>query len=648
MSVPLTVCVKLCTKRNTHKRHHSNTNHTMPKRSADSTEARKRRKLSADEVLEAARNGDTAAMRVALEKLSPDRDAVVFGEGNKFLNLVASNGHTETVRYLVGLPEVDVNQRVRNLTALHCAAKEGHPDVVRVLIDAGADIDTKNNGRSPLHCASDSGALEVVKTLVEAGAGVNVTDGNEGRTCLSLAASNGHTETVRYLVGLPEVDVNHRDMYNCTALDCAVKEAHADVVQVLIDAGADIASNNNDGDSPLHRASTSGALEVVKVLVRAGAGVNVTDDHGGTCLFLAAYFGHTETVRYLVGLPEVDVNHCDRKSETALHCAAKEGHPDVVRVLIDAGADIDTETIFGCSPLHCASTSGALEVVKMLVRAGAGVNATDDDGSTSLFLASRNGHTETVRYLVGLPEVDVNHRVMNNCTALYCAVKEGHTDVVQVLIDAGADIDTDNSDRHSPLLLASRSGALEVVKVFVEAGAGVRVTDFNGRTCLSLAARNGHAETVRYLVGLPEVDVNHRDMYNCTVLDCAVKERRPAVVRVLIDAGAYIDTKNEDGHSPLHCASTSGALEVVKVLVEAGAGVNVTDNEGRTCLLLAASNRHTWIVRYLVGLPEVDVNHRDSNNETALSCAVKKGHADVVQVLIDAGADIGTDNNDRR
>ena len=71
-----------------------------------------------------------------------------------------------------------------------------------------------------------------MNTLVKAGAGVNVTD-YDGRTCLFLAARNGHTETVRYLVGLPEVDVNHRDMYNCTALDCATNKGHADVVRVI-------------------------------------------------------------------------------------------------------------------------------------------------------------------------------------------------------------------------------------------------------------------------------------------------------------------------------------------------------------------------------------------------------------------------------
>ena len=75
--------------------------------------------------------------------------------------------------------------------------------------------------------------------------------------------------------------------------------------------------------------------------------------------------------------------------------------------------------------------------MKMLVRAGAGVRATDNEGSACLILASCSGHTEIVRYLVGLPEVELNHRdTVKNYTALQYAVEEDHKDVVQVLTDA--------------------------------------------------------------------------------------------------------------------------------------------------------------------------------------------------------------------
>ena len=289
-----------------------------------------------------------------------------------------------------------------------------------------------------------------MKMLVEAGAGVRVTD-EEGATCLTLASYFGHIETVRYIVDLPEVELNHRDSDNKIPLHCAAQEKHTDVVQLLIDAGTEIDSKNGVGRFPVHLASLSGALDVVKMLVRVGAGVCVTDSRGDTCLILATFFGHTETVRYLVGLPEVDVNHRNSENNTALHCAVEEKHTDIAQLLIAAGADIETKDSQGCSPLHSACDSGALDVVKMLVEAGAGVrDTTENGGSTCLTLAAHFGHTETVRYLVGLPEVDVNHRDSDNDTALYLARKENHTDIAQLLIAAGADMDTENTDGRSP------------------------------------------------------------------------------------------------------------------------------------------------------------------------------------------------------
>ena len=120
-----------------------------------------------------------------------------------------------------------MNHKGRNGTALHNAVDEGSPDVVQVLIDAGADIEAKDEkGRSPLHCASSSGALPVVKMLVEAGAGVRATD-NEGDTCLILAAHCGCTETVRYLAGLPEVDVKQTDRLGNTAQEAVPEQVNA-------------------------------------------------------------------------------------------------------------------------------------------------------------------------------------------------------------------------------------------------------------------------------------------------------------------------------------------------------------------------------------------------------------------------------------
>ena len=551
----------------------------MSKRHADSTpdeKASKRRKLSADSVLvEAARNGDTTAVRAGLEKLSPDTDSktVAFdavheacrGNHDECLALLLPYVETTQMGFGMLLSEcihadhtactevllqhwksvcsnvafVPHGHKVDNDSDTHrpCPAMWEDPAVCQVLIDAGADIETKDDmGRSPLHVSCGSGVLPVVKVLVEAGAEVRVTD-NNGDTCLTLAAYLGHTETVRYLVGLREVDVNYKDN-GSTALLAAADENHSDVVQLLIDAGADIEAKGGMGRSPLLWSCRSGALHVLKVLVEAGAEVRVTDDNGDTCLILASYFGRTETVRYLAGLPEVDVNHKGNAGYTAL-LAAAEKHPDVVQVLIDAGADVEVKDTVGRSPLHLACRSGALAAVNVLVKAGADVCVTDNKGDRCLMSAAHQGHTETVQYLVGLPEVDMNHSSTRGITSLHFAVLKKHFAVVQLLIDAGADIEAkDDEMSYRPLHCACEVGELEVVKMLNKAGADVCAIDFEGDVCLTVAADHGHTETVRYLVGLKDVNVNHRNLMGYTALHHARQEQRADVVEVLLKHGA--------------------------------------------------------------------------------------------------------------
>ena len=419
----------------------------MSKRRLDSTpheNAPKRRKFSDKDLLEAVRNGDTTAVRAALEKLSSGSktETVAFeavheacrGNQNECLALLLPYVKTTQMGFGMLLSECvhadhtactevllqhwksvcsnvafvphDSKDSAGQMSRL-CPAMWEDPVVCQVFIDAGADIETKNNkGRSPLHMASRSGELTTAKMLVEAGADVRATDA-QGHTCLMLAACFGRTNTVRYLSGLPVVDLDHGDSDYYTALHSAVAERCADVVQVLIDAGADIEAKNNEGRSPLHMASISGELTSVTKLVKAGADVRTTDAERDTCLILAAYFGHTETVRYLAGLPEVDLDHGDSDNYTALHIAVHEKHADVVQVLIDAGADIEARNTDGRSPLHEASRSGELASVMKLVEAGADVRTTDAKRDTCLILATHFGHTNTVRYLSGLPELDL-------------------------------------------------------------------------------------------------------------------------------------------------------------------------------------------------------------------------------------------------
>ena len=557
--------------------------HTMSKRHADSTQDEnppKRRQISAN-LGEAVRNGDTTALRAFLEKLPPNAKRWYYND----VHAACFWNHDECLALL--LRSVETTQMEFGVWLSECV----HAN----------------------HVACTEVLLQHWKSV-----------------CKNKAVQRSNAQRCPY-----------DDPHDA----CPAMWSDPAVCRVLIDAGADIETKDERGRSPLHRASDSGALDVVKMLVEAGAGVRVIDHYGDTCLTIAAFYGHIETVCYLVGLPEVDVNHQNCNRVTVLHRAARGHGAHVVQLLIDAGADIETKDNDGFSPLHRAIAEDALDIVEILVEAGARVCATNDEGETSLTLAVILGHTETVRYLVGLPQVEVNHQNCKRETALHCAARgQDHADVVELLIDAGADIEALNYEERSPLHCACESGALDVVEMLVRAGARVCVTNHNVETCLHSAACSGHTDIVRYILALPDVELNGRDHDGETALHHAVRENHADVVQLLIAAGANIEALDNKERSPLYRACEAGALDVVERLVRAGARVRFSDYNRLTCLHFAAYSGHTDIVCYLLALPEVDVNGRDDDDDTALHRAVRENHADVVQLLIDVGADIDTRN----
>ena len=178
--------------------------------------------------------------------------------------------------------------------SLHC-----HVEVVRLLLEAGADKDlTNNDGISALMRASLCGHVEVVRLLLEAGADKNSTC-NDGLSALRLASVLGHVEVVRLLLDAG-ADKNSAGTPGITALVLAASAGHAEVLRLLLDAGAGKSSTCNDGRTALVLASGKGNVEALRLLLDADVGT--TFPYLSVCIALmeACYQRHAATVHLLL------------------------------------------------------------------------------------------------------------------------------------------------------------------------------------------------------------------------------------------------------------------------------------------------------------------------------------------------------------
>jgi ankyrin repeat protein len=150
-------------------------------------------------------------------------------------------------------------------------------DAVRALIDAGADIDIRDNRLDNVFLyAGANGLLEILELANEAGADPAITN-RFGGTALIPACERGHVETVRYLLEQSDVDVDHVNRLGWTGLLEAIilsdgGPAHQEIVRLLLEAGADPDLADGDGVTPLSHARARGFDEIAALLEAAGAG----------------------------------------------------------------------------------------------------------------------------------------------------------------------------------------------------------------------------------------------------------------------------------------------------------------------------------------------------------------------------------------
>jgi ankyrin repeat protein len=552
---------------------------------------------------EAAMNGFPDDVRKLLSRTRHSDTAL-----QETLVTAGSNGNEDTLMYLIKHIKTDYRDFNWPSSVLYRAAWLSMDKVVSALLDLGipANPDDPTRQSSPLHIAARNGHVEVLKILLRGGADVNCR-GPYGQRALHVAGANGHAEATRVLVEEAGIDLNSRDDNNFTPLYQASLWGNFRSVEVLVTRGADTSLGTSIGQdfsgwTPLIVSSEEGYLQCLRILLDAKADPNLAGPHG-TPLYYAVMEEHIDLCEVLLNYG-ADPNHSKLDPPILIQIFNDVTDAGVrlklLQLFHENGAHIDGIDSSGMSALLHAALLGDVPSVEYLLDHGADPKVADTEGRTAFDRAVDRDYVEVVRLLLDKGG-DVHMAEEREQSPLFSAVKK--PEMARLLLERGADPDVRSPDGFTPLMLAAGDNHVQTVKVLLEYEATVDLDLWQTRdgaksewTALTFAAERGNSEVV-LLLAEAGANINHRVNDGSTALHLAMGG---GAMRTLMEFRPDISILDNDQNTPLHFIRSRTALEHVQLLVRAGASLDALNKEGYTPLSIALLNSNDAAASYLI------------------------------------------------
>jgi uncharacterized protein len=463
-------------------------------------------------------------------------------------------------------------------------------------------------------------------------------------------------------------DVNATQPDGSTALHWAAYHGDAAIAAVLLKAHANPNVQTTTGMTPLVMACQSGSQELVRLLLRAGADPNATLTHGETPLMMAARTGSVAVMKLLIDKGvKVDARE-QLRGTTALMWAAANSNTDAVRFLISKGADVSARSATtrpGRTPYLAPSSRDRInEFVHGYGLAGVTVDEDAPDptkGTQQERDAQAAKHKKLEEQRAAAAKVLDEHpgddenahkqsKQWGGLTALIFAARQGDLETTKALLDAKADVNETSEFGWTPLLVATQNRYYKIGLYLLDHGADPNIQNAGGWSPLYLATDNRNIEGGDYPTRKPDMD--HLDYIKRLLAAGAnpnLRMRSSTETRTVFTHQWLF----EDGATPFLRAAQSGDLVLMKLLLEHGADPKIATIWNVTPLMVASgigwvegvtyewSPQQTYdSVKLLLDLG-ADVNAQDTLDErTALMGAAHKGRNDIVELLVQHGADL--------
>ncbi|KAL3075605.1 hypothetical protein niasHT_034972 [Heterodera trifolii] len=545
----------------------------------------------------------------------------------------------------------------------------------RAAIEGGMRRD--EGGTMANHPAAAGKSSSANPSAAARGAGDADTDGDEAQDGAGEGAARAAGPSAEQQEEMAKLEGLSKGGDQGALLLLMCKQTNWQGVEQLISSGAqlDMTTSDSQGYTPLLLAVRAGLLDIVDLMIERGADLYATTKDRLTAAHICARWGSEEMMQKLLAL-KVDISRtAGPLGRLPIHMCCERtsarGVPVAQQLLHTAPGTRMQADKRGALPLHVALRTANLAMVQLLLQRDGDkqIRVQDADGNTALHLCKNNDFLRAITDYggtdcVNVPNIfgrtplhevaklgdekmlkimwkmnaDANIRDKEDKTPLHVAAERGHTQVVETLIDKfGSSIRARTKDGSTLLHLVSAEGHADTALAFLKRGVPLYMPNKSGAVSLHKAAAAGYNEVVKILINRgTKVDIPTRDNY--TALTVAVRSGQASVVETLLGFGADVHiTNGQIGETALHVAAglPCGDIECAQMLLKSGAQPNVQRmQDGRTPLHIAAAVGHCAMCRLLLA-EGADAQLKSKNGETALHLAAKHCHFPVVQLLLD-------------
>ncbi|RYP64180.1 hypothetical protein DL771_008871 [Monosporascus sp. 5C6A] len=375
---------------------------------------------------------------------------------------------------------LDVNRATEpHFTALHAACSKGSIDAVKWLLEKKSNVNMPGGKHGTTVCAaveSEKDAEEKVRLLLEKGAYIDFVEENQP-TALQRATSKANTTLIDLLLNKgANVNLTGGDLD--TPLNAAILGGvRSTTIRTMLANGADTSKTGVGGKLPVHVAAASDRVDVLQVLVNAGADPLARDTDGRSALMHGVANCSADAVNYLLENNAFDVSEADARAQTPLIVATMFSSKAIVNMLLERGFSkpeiLNAQDYEGKTALARAASLDYLEIVRKLVNSGADPRIVDCRNRSPLYWAARAARMETLGIIIAALDECGSDTIECWDVAVHGAVASNKRQALERLLEnKDVDVEYAGPDGWSPLYTARRYGSYRMEHILQE-GAGV-------------------------------------------------------------------------------------------------------------------------------------------------------------------------------